>query len=561
MPADIPTNLEPDQILFFTGVARTARHVVETRKGEKRVVQTFGGGLTFASKEIIGRFTNIFNAELNQINGYAMAEAGVKEHAKNLAIWFATNTYTPESSKLPPGGMWALDIIRQRFIFYMGYLEFKATNDNEEWLNMIHNATKQNNETIRRNKVYFDKNDINRERFRALEELRAANPQETYFTENISTLGNVAKMYKQTLDAAYNYYTQNVNSYSKSLIEGLKNIFRHNAAIYGQEGEHVPFYFWEDANGSPKLDYKPNVSIQYVYKDKKREIPIATQISPVVLKEFKDKPPGVGDSVQSVYTLINRLQGIIPSKLSVGDPIVATGSQTFLSGLKGPDIISVEDHASGTNWIIEDLKKGYCAEEGKALKHCGNLDGQNNNLYTIYSVREVKGDEPSDDGYAKFPYLTVTSITKDKSIHAMKGKDNNKPEAAKMGPVLNVLTELLKNPKRATVIVGDRYNPSTDININDFTDEQLKEIFKHNPNLIHRQARLGDDGIDLKNARDLKIEGVHDRTLEKYGDKRQLPHKLKEERYESLIKQPLAEVYYRGPALYRLVLEGKISRY
>lgn len=546
MPFDVPTDLSAEELEFFKKTAPSK-------------------GLTFSEESAVQKFGNIFDAELNQLKSYVQAKQVVKDNARNLAMWYAKNTYNPNPTNFSPGGMWALEMIRQHFYFYMGYLELTVPSNNDDYLSALEEAYKIHEQTTEHSKTFFQKNN-KQHRFKAYEDLRTSKPQEIHFSENLKTLSYIAKMYRLILSNAYKHYMQNRADYSGRLILGLKNQYRGPSPIFGVQGKLVPFYFWETTESGqlqpkPVLNYKSKTSVQYSYNNKDRNIPVVDpSIRPLVLSTYQNKPEGVGDSTSSVYNLINNLQNIIPSNLATGEHIIATGSETFLAGLKGKEIIKIQRPVD-TNWVIEDIGKSYCEEEGKAMKHCGNLDGQTDKGYTIYSVREVVvGGTSPDEEDDKFPYLTITAKKKDKSIHAMKGKENKKPsEEGKLAAVLEILTELLKNPGLVSVIVGDSHNPNADITINDFSDEQLKEIYKSNPDLIHRQAKFGDE---------LNSKMFDSVTQSKYRQ-RGNPHKLEKKKYEQIIskekdnpkQEQLAEVYYRGPALYRLVLEGKISKY
>lgn len=137
-------------------------------------------------------------------------------------------------------------------------------------------------------------------------------------------------------------------------------------------------------------------------------------------------------------------------------------------------------------WAWWKLGRSYCAEEAKAMGHCGNVAGQYRTEERILSLRRpVKaGAETRWE-----PHLTFI-IDPDGYLGEMKGRSNQKP-AARYHPYI---IALLERTDIVTDMVGGGHKPSQNFSLNDLTAEQQKQVRAVNPLLVTAQKRLDELG-------------------------------------------------------------------
>jgi hypothetical protein len=115
----------------------------------------------------------------------------------------------------------------------------------------------------------------------------------------------------------------------------------------------------------------------------------------------------------------------------------------------------------GTSWWFVD--RGYCEEEGRSGKHCGNIVGKNETDQRILSLRT-----PNHNVILTFILL------KNGYLGEMKAKANQKP-SDKYHP--NIM-QLLLNPK-IKGIKGAGYAPYMNFSIFDLSDNDIKILINH----------------------------------------------------------------------------------
>lgn len=125
---------------------------------------------------------------------------------------------------------------------------------------------------------------------------------------------------------------------------------------------------------------------------------------------------------------------------------------------QGDIVINFPD---GFYWIR--LNKSVCDAEAKAMGHCGRARGM------LYSLRRER-----------YPYVTVD--LDDGVIGQIKGRANTKPKST----YHKYIIAFLLNPSIGVKYLHSTYQPHTDFNLNDLTDEQLIEIANRKPTLFQR---------------------------------------------------------------------------
>lgn len=123
---------------------------------------------------------------------------------------------------------------------------------------------------------------------------------------------------------------------------------------------------------------------------------------------------------------------------------------------EGDVVINFPD---GFYWI--KLGKSYCEKEAKAMAHCARASG------ILYSLRREK-----------YPYVTVD--LNEGVIQQIKGRANTKPKPE----YHKYIIAFILSPVTGVKYLKSQYQPQTDFNLNDLTDEQLSEIVKRKPGLF-----------------------------------------------------------------------------
>lgn len=134
------------------------------------------------------------------------------------------------------------------------------------------------------------------------------------------------------------------------------------------------------------------------------------------------------------------------------------------------------------------LSRGYCKEEGDAMGHCGNVNGQYNSDERILSLRravEYKGQQHWE------PHLTFI-LDGEGMLGEMKGRGNQKP-AAKYHPYI---IELLKHTDIVKGIKGGGYLPQNNFAFTDLPEKTQEELVALNPGLMSCERYVRTRGID-----------------------------------------------------------------
>ena len=138
-----------------------------------------------------------------------------------------------------------------------------------------------------------------------------------------------------------------------------------------------------------------------------------------------------------------------------------------------------------------NLHRPYCQQEGTAMGHCGNKASF---AYsdTVLSLRETKKEK--DNTMLSKPYLTFI-LKSGEFLGEMKGRANSKPQE-KYHPYIMTLLFHKRNGKYfISGIEGGGYAPERNFDIEDLSDQMLKQLADERPTLIADKA---DDYIKRK---------------------------------------------------------------
>ena len=140
--------------------------------------------------------------------------------------------------------------------------------------------------------------------------------------------------------------------------------------------------------------------------------------------------------------------------------------------LKEGKISPVVVFDDGFRWF--NLNRPKCEQEGKAMGHCGNCGGRNDD--TILSLRKLK--QEGGRMYAR-PSLTFI-LHHNGQLGEMKGRGNNKPNEKYHPYILRLLAQ--KNLVKG--IEGGGYLPQNNFSLNDLNDERLEAFFDARPDIL-----------------------------------------------------------------------------
>lgn len=149
----------------------------------------------------------------------------------------------------------------------------------------------------------------------------------------------------------------------------------------------------------------------------------------------------------------------------------------------------------GNGWGWWNLNKPYSEHEGKAMNHCGNVEGQHESGQRdkIYSLRQ---EDPSKPGVAK-PH--ITAIMNGGYLGEVKGHSNSKP-SHRFG---DAMVALLLH-KKTKGLVGSGYAPEANFHGSDLTPEQYQKVISKKPEIF--TPRKNDLPSKFKDRPDLNPE-------------------------------------------------------
>lgn len=124
----------------------------------------------------------------------------------------------------------------------------------------------------------------------------------------------------------------------------------------------------------------------------------------------------------------------------------------------------------GFYWV--NLETNNSPEECERMGHCGRTNYNN----TIYSLRETKRLNPK---YTLNKSHLTAAVGNDGVLYQMKGPKNSKPQE-KYHPYI---IDLLLNDDDIQSF-GSEYDSSSDFNLVDLTEEQIKKIYDQRPELF-----------------------------------------------------------------------------
>ncbi len=135
------------------------------------------------------------------------------------------------------------------------------------------------------------------------------------------------------------------------------------------------------------------------------------------------------------------------------------------------------------NWVWYDINKSFCRDEGGAMAHCGNSDGEFMIGQTIYSLRELVKEK----GKTKWkPHLTFIYHKDSKSFGEMKGYKNN-PPSKKFHEYIVPLLEL----PSVQVLTGGGYKPQNNFKLSDLDQATVDRLIGLKPGLSQNSENLG----------------------------------------------------------------------
>ena len=129
------------------------------------------------------------------------------------------------------------------------------------------------------------------------------------------------------------------------------------------------------------------------------------------------------------------------------------------------------DFGGGVQWWFVD--RGYCSDEGRSGKHCGNVVGQRKTDQRLLSLRK--------DGHVLLTFV----LEPDGALGEMKARGNQKP-AEKYHP--QIIRLLMWD--QVTAIQGMGYLPDANFSMFDLSESNLAYIDAHKPKLIADQCRV-----------------------------------------------------------------------
>lgn len=128
-------------------------------------------------------------------------------------------------------------------------------------------------------------------------------------------------------------------------------------------------------------------------------------------------------------------------------------------------------------WFVN---RGYCSDEGRSGKHCGNVVGKKKTDQRILSYRQ--------GGHVLLTFILLpTGSAKEfptGSLGEMKAKNNQKPLEKFHDVVMSLLLS-----KTVTGIKGGGYAPEMNFSVFDLNDDNLKILLKKKPKLISDQIK------------------------------------------------------------------------
>lgn len=137
-------------------------------------------------------------------------------------------------------------------------------------------------------------------------------------------------------------------------------------------------------------------------------------------------------------------------------------------------------------WFWQDLGKGACSKEGKAMGHCGNVPSQRPGDRVLSLRKMVK------HGNQNFVRPSLTFILDGRGyLGEMKGRANNKPDP-KYHPYI---IALLKSDY-VEGIKGGGYAPEQNFSLNDLDDATRDALIEEKPKLGTLRDYIKKNGID-----------------------------------------------------------------
>jgi hypothetical protein len=167
------------------------------------------------------------------------------------------------------------------------------------------------------------------------------------------------------------------------------------------------------------------------------------------------------------------------------DQHVASAKERFVSAdKKGKKIKEL-----GNGWAWYTTGTPSCADEGRAMGHCGNEGDphRNDRLFSLRRKTILNGETFYE------PHLTF--VYNNGWLGEMKGYKNNRPSSK----FHDAIIELLKYPK-IKGLTGGGYAPDGDFHFDDLTNDQQNHVLAHKPDFVDfRSDRFNDAFEQRKN--------------------------------------------------------------
>ena len=136
------------------------------------------------------------------------------------------------------------------------------------------------------------------------------------------------------------------------------------------------------------------------------------------------------------------------------------------------------------NMAWYNLHRPYCQDEGSAMGHCGNKASFNHSD-TVLSLRETKKEK--NNIVLSKPHLTFI-LKSGQFLGEMKGRANSKPQEKYHPYIMELLLHKQNGKYMISGIEGGGYAPERNFDLEDLSDQLLKQLADERPTLIADKA-------------------------------------------------------------------------
>lgn len=197
---------------------------------------------------------------------------------------------------------------------------------------------------------------------------------------------------------------------------------------------------------------------------------------------------GVMDKLRSV-NLVNTAPQFLMNVLREAEEDVRDKSKALVRYISSEDesfeeTETLKKYPNGLEWHWVHLM--YCEAEGKAMRHCGNKQDENEEGDEILSLRE-----PIKKGKKVYwkPYLTFVLNQDTGMLKDMRGYANEKPNSKFHPYIMDIL--LMDEVKG---LQGGSFNSENDFSLDDLSEEDRKVVEEKKPMLFGFKRRYDNEG-------------------------------------------------------------------